>query len=46
MNHNFKILKFGGSSIQNAEHIKNVANIISQHQTDCNQIAIIVSALL
>ena len=44
MNQNFKILKFGGSSIQNAESIKNVAKIISQLQLDCEQITIIVSA--
>ena len=40
MNQNFKILKFGGSSIQNADRIKNIAKIISQQQIDCDQIAI------
>jgi aspartate kinase len=38
-----KIFKFGGSSIHNADHIKNVKNIISAHTDD--SLIVVVSAI-
>lgn len=40
-----KILKFGGSSVANAERINNVASIISQYREKGEEFAVVVSAL-
>jgi len=40
-----KILKFGGSSIGNAERLKNVASIIEREQNATHEIFVVLSAL-
>ena len=40
----FKILKFGGSSVKNADCIKKIVKIINSQKTDKFSIAIVVSA--
>ena len=39
-----KILKFGGTSLNKAENVKHVINLIKQQYQSCNELSIVVSA--
>ena len=40
-----KVLKFGGTSVETAERIKNLANIVKTAQQDHTKLIVVVSAL-
>lgn len=39
------VMKFGGSSLENTDRIKDVANLISKRKSECNNLLIVVSAM-
>ena len=40
-----RISKFGGASVKDADSVRNVANIISNHKSENDQIIVVVSAM-